>query len=542
MTVANTEITLTHKGRTFTVNTGLFIGNKFVPSIAGNKFTTVDPATGEPICEVYEALKEDVIIARSMPFVALVMNQASDSYFYITFVSASPFNPSHYHFPKPDLNILCPTPSFTSNSDAAVTAAKKGFKAYSELTPYARGLLIQKLADLMERDIDTLAALESWDNGKVFTEARYVDLPKCISTLRYYAGWADKLNGKVVDMDNNHHTYTRLEPWGVVGQIMYAWKLGPALCTGNAIVMKTSEKTPLSALKVCELIVEAGFPAGVVNVLSGFGPTAGEAIARHMEISKVAFTGSTNVGRKVMVAAATSNLKKVSLELGGKSPNIVFNDADLDTAVAASKIGFTLNHGQCCCAGTRVYVQEGVYDAFVAKLKAAASEIKLGGQFDDGANHGPLVDELQFNRVMGYIEDGKKAGAKVELGGERHGDKGYFVQPTIFSEVNEDMKVVREEIFGPVVCVMKFKTEEEIVERANNSNYGLAAAIHTKNLSVAHRVASKLQAGTIWVNTYNNLSEQLPFGGYKESGIGRENGEYAIHEYTQVKAVYMNLV
>ncbi|KAJ3212044.1 aldehyde dehydrogenase (NAD(P)(+)) ald5 [Dinochytrium kinnereticum] len=491
MTVVDTTVTLEHEGRTFTVPTGLFINNEFVPSIAGQKFKTVDPATGEVICEVYEALKEDV--------------------------------------------------------DHAVSTAKKAFKSWSKVIPADRGRMMYKLADLMERDIDILAGIESWDNGKVFTEARFVDLPKAISNIRYYAGWADKLHGKVVEMDENHHTFIKHEPFGVVGQIipwnfpllMLAWKLGPALCTGNVIVMKSSEKTPLSALKFCELIKEAGFPPGVFNLLSGFGPTAGEAIARHMDIMKVAFTGSTGVGRRIMAAAATSNLKKVSLELGGKSPNIVFDDANLDLAVAATKIGFTLNHGQTCCAGTRVYVQEGVYDKFVEKLRDAAASIKLGGQFHPESNHGPLVDEIQFNRVMGYIEDGKKAGAKVVYGGERHGDKGYFVKPTIFSEVHDDMKVVREEIFGPVVCVMKFKTTEEIVERANNSNYGLAAAIHTTNLSTAHRVANELESGTVWVNTYNLLTEQMPFGGYKESGFGRENSEYALHEYTRVKAVFM---
>ncbi|KAJ3100603.1 aldehyde dehydrogenase (NAD(P)(+)) ald5 [Phlyctochytrium bullatum] len=494
MTIEDTVVSLTHpeSGREFRVPTGLFINNKFVPSLAGQKFKTVDPATGEVICEVYEALKEDV--------------------------------------------------------EVAVTAAKKAFKTWGKVNPSERGRLLYKLADLLEQNKEEIAALESWDNGKVYKDALYIDVAKSVENLRYFAGWADKIHGKVVEVDDTHFTYIRHEPFGVCGQIipwnfpllMMVWKLGPALATGNVIVMKTSEKTPLSALRMCQLIKEAGFPEGVVNVLSGFGPTAGEAIARHMEIRKIAFTGSTGTGRRIMAAAAASNLKKVSLELGGKSPNIIFNDANLDLAVAATKIGFTFNHGQTCCAGTRVYVQEGVYEAFVAKLKEAAKGIKVGPQFGD-ANHGPLVDDIQFNRVMGYIEDGKKAGAKVEFGGGRVGEKGYFVQPTIFSEVHDDMKIAREEIFGPVVVVMKFKTIEEIIERANNSPYGLAAAIHTTNLSIAHKVSAELESGTVWVNTYNNLMEHMPFGGYKESGFGRENSEYALHEYTQVKSVYMRL-
>ncbi|KAJ3316327.1 Aldehyde dehydrogenase [Blyttiomyces sp. JEL0837] len=305
--------------------------------------------------------------------------------------------------------------------------------------------------------------------------------------------------------------------------LMMAWKLGPALATGNVIVMKTSEKTPLSALKICELIVETGFPPGVVNVISGFGPTAGDAIVRHMDIRKVAFTGSTGTGRLIMAAAAASNLKKVSLELGGKSPNIVLADANLEMAVKASIIGFTLNQGQCCCGGSRVYVQEPVYEQFINLLRQHTSNIAIGHAFDGDKQMGPLVDEIQFNRVMGYIVDGKKEGAQVETGGVRVGDKGYFVAPTIFSGVNDDMKIAREEIFGPVVV------------------YGLAAAVHTTNVSMTHKMARELHSGTVWINTYNLLAAHIPFGGFKESGIGRENGEYALHEYTQIKSVVVQL-
>jgi len=304
--------------------------------------------------------------------------------------------------------------------------------------------------------------------------------------------------------------------------------------------MKTSEKTPLSALKVCELVVEAGFPPGVINVLSGYGPTAGQALSEHPDIKKIAFTGSTAVGRKVMTAAANSNLKKVSLELGGKSPNIVFPDADLESAVRWCSMAIYFNHGQCCCAGSRLFVHEDIYDKFIEKFKEHAAAIKVGDPLQAENTHGPLVDKLQFDRVMSFIEAGKKAGAVCEIGGDRVGDAGFFVPPTLFSNVTDDMSIVREEIFGPVVCAMKFKTEEEVIARANDTPYGLAAAIHTTDLRTASRLTAALEAGTVWVNCYNVFFHQVPFGGYKQSGIGRELGEYALQEYTQVKAVITN--
>ncbi|KAJ1547640.1 aldehyde dehydrogenase (NAD(P)(+)) ald5, partial [Cladochytrium tenue] len=435
--------------------------------------------------------------------------------------------------------------------DVAVNAGKAAFQTWHDLGPQGRAKLMFKLADLMDRERQTLAEVEAWDNGKMVTIAALVDLSNVIDTIRYHAGWCDKLNdGRVIDLGKaNTFTYTTVEPFGVVGQIipwnfplaMMGWKLAPALATGNCIVMKTSEKTPLSALKVCELIVEAGFPPGVVNVLSGYGPTAGDAISRHMGISKVAFTGSTGVGRKVMIAAAESNLKKVSLELGGKSPTIVFADADLDVAVQAALVGFTFNHGQTCCAGTRLFVQEGVYDAFMDKLKAATAQVRVSHAFDESAHMGPLVDKLQYERVLSYIQHGKDEGASVFYGGKPLGEKGYMVEPTIFTDCRDDMRIVQEEIFGPVVVALKFKTLEEVVQRANDSRYGLAASVHTTSLKTAHSVAHLLHAGTVWVNSHNLLEVQVPFGGYKESGIGRENGEYALREYTQIKAVMINL-
>jgi len=480
-------------GRTFTVQTGLFINNEFVPSVSGKKFPTVNPATGKTIVEVYEADKADV--------------------------------------------------------DIAVSAAKKALKTWKQVPPNKRGFLLNKLADLIENDIAELSFLESLDNGKAAVVAQAADLPLTVDCLRYYAGWADKIHGKTIDVGPGFNVVTRHEPMGVVGQIipwnfpllMLAWKWGPALACGNTIVMKTSEKTPLSALRVCELAVKAGFPAGVINVLSGFGPTAGQAIAEHMDIKKVAFTGSTAVGRKVMEAAAKSNLKKVSLELGGKSPNIIFADADIDAAVKWASIGIFFNHGQCCCAGSRLYVHEDVYDQFIAKFIENAKTTSVGDPFDPEVTHGPIVDELQFKRVLNFLDLGVQEGAKVEFGGKQLDREGYFIPPTLFTNVTDEMAIAKQEIFGPVVCAMKFKTIEEVSARANDSNYGLAAAVHTKDLRTAMRMQSELEAGTVWINCYNTFFNSAPFGGYKESGIGRELGEYALAEYTQIKSIITNI-
>jgi aldehyde dehydrogenase (NAD+) len=322
---------------------------------------------------------------------------------------------------------------------------------------------------------------------------------------------------------------------------MLAWKIAPAIATGNTIVLKTAEQTPLSGLVFANLVKEAKFPAGVINIISGIGRVAGAAMSSHMDVDKIAFTGSTVVGRQIMKSAASSNLKKVTLELGGKSPNIVFNDADIDNAISWVNFGIFYNHGQCCCAGSRIFVQSGVYDSFVQRFKARAAANKVGDPFAPDTFQGPQVSQLQYDRIMGYIQEGKKAGATVETGGERHGDKGYFIQPTIFSNVTEDMKIVQEEIFGPVCSISKFETEAEVLKSANNSNYGLAAAVHTTNLNTAIRVSNGLRAGTVWVNQYNMLHHQLPFGGYKESGIGRELGEAALSNYTQTKTVSIRL-
>lgn len=408
--------------------------------------------------------------------------------------------------------------------------------------------MLCKLADLFDEHVDTLAAIESLDNGKALSMAK-VDVGLSSGCLRYYGGWADKIHGKVIDTDPETFNYTRHEPVGVCGQIipwnfpllMWSWKIGPALATGNTVVLKTAEQTPLSGLYAATLVEKAGIPAGVVNILSGFGKTAGAAIASHMDIDKVAFTGSTVTGRTILQAAAKSNLKKVTLELGGKSPNIVFNDANLDDAISWVNFGIFFNHGQCCCAGSRVYVQEGVYDQFIEKFKARTAKNVVGDPFAADTFQGPQVSKLQYDRIMNYIQSGKEAGAKVETGGERHGKEGYFIQPTIFSGVSDDMKIMQEEIFGPVCSISKFKTEEEVVKAGNETTYGLAAAVHTTDLNTAIRVSNKLKAGTVWVNSYNMLSHAVPFGGFKESGIGRELGKYALANYTQVKSVRIRL-
>ncbi|KAN0134742.1 Aldehyde dehydrogenase domain containing protein [Lactarius tabidus] len=435
--------------------------------------------------------------------------------------------------------------------DRAVEAAKRAFhKSWGHKVPGAqRGKLLSKLARLMEENADELAALESLDNGKTFANSKNIDLVMAVATLNYYAGWADKMHGQVIETDETKFAYTRHEPFGVVGQIipwnfpllMLSWKLGPALATGNCIVLKPSEFTPLTALRMCTLISEVGFPPGVVNIIPGYGNTVGQAISSHMGIDKIAFTGSTLVGRKIMEASAQSNLKNVTLELGGKSPNIVFDDADLDLAINWSIHGIFWNHGQACCAGSRIFVQEGIYDEFVERFTAKTKKLKLGDPFASDSYQGPQVSQIQYDRIMDYINSGKKEGATVHLGGERHGNEGYYVQPTIFTDTRPDMRIVQEEIFGPVGVIIKFKNEEDALRQANDTLYGLAAAVFTRDITKAIEFAHKLEAGTAWVNCVNTLNVNVPFGGYKQSGVGRELGEYALMNYTNVKAVHINL-
>ncbi|OTB01029.1 hypothetical protein M426DRAFT_323811 [Hypoxylon sp. CI-4A] len=478
----------------YTQPTGLFINNEWVHGADKKTFEVINPTTEEVICSVSEATEKDV--------------------------------------------------------DIAVAAARKAFNGpwRTKTTPLERGLLLTRLADICEKNLDLLAAVESLDNGKSITMARG-DVGAVINTFRYYGGWADKVEGKTIDINPESFHYTRHEPIGVCGQIipwnfpllMLGWKIAPAVATGNTVVLKSAEQTPLSALVLATLIKEVGFPPGVINIISGFGRVAGAAMSSHMDIDKIAFTGSTPVGRTIMKAAASSNLKKVTLELGGKSPNIVFEDADIEHAISWVNFGIYFNHGQCCCAGSRVYVQESIYDKFIEAFKKRAQENHIGDPFDEKTFQGPQVSQLQYDRIMGYIEEGKKEGATIEVGGERHGDKGYFIKPTIFTNVTNDMKIMQEEIFGPVVAVAKFKTEEEVIQLGNDSAYGLAAAVHTKNITTAIRVSNELRAGTVWVNSYNLLSHALPFGGFGESGIGRELGEEALFNYTETKSVSIRL-
>ncbi|KAJ5919373.1 hypothetical protein N7466_010316 [Penicillium verhagenii] len=472
---------------------GLFINNEFVKGVEGKTFETINPTNEKVITSVHEATEADI--------------------------------------------------------DIAVKAARAAFEGpWHDVTPSDRGRMLTKLADLFERDIETLAAIEAIDNGKAITLGKG-DVTNAAGCLRYYGGWADKITGQTIDTNTQTLSYTRHEPVGVCGQIipwnfpilMWAWKIGPAIAAGNTVIIKTAEQTPLSGLYAAQLIVEAGFPPGVINVVSGFGRTAGAAISKHMDIDKVAFTGSTLVGRMILEAAAKSNLKKVTLELGGKSPNIVFDDADIDNAISWANFGIFYNHGQCCCAGSRLLVQEGIHDKFVARFKERAAKNQLGNPFESTTFQGPQVSQLQFDRIMEYIKHGKTEGATVALGGERHGTEGYFIQPTIFTDVTSDMKVAQEEIFGPVIVVQKFKDEAEAIKIGNDSTYGLAAGIHTKNVNTAIRVSNAIKAGTVWVNNYNMISYQAPFGGFKSSGLGRELGSYALENYTQIKTVHYRL-
>lgn len=473
----------------------LLINNRWVSSESSETFATVNPSSGEEICQVAAAGIADV--------------------------------------------------------DRAVQAARRTFEEgpWRKMNASARGQLLYRLADLIEKSADELARLESLDNGKPISVAKRVDVAKTIACYRYFAGWADKVQGKTIPIDGDFFCYTRHEPIGVVGQIipwnypmlMQAWKLAPALATGNTVVMKPAEQTPLSALRIGELIVEAGFPEGVVNLLPGFGPTAGAAIARHMDVDKVAFTGSTEVGRLILEAAARSNLKRVTLELGGKSPNIIFHDTDLDEAVEGAHIGIFSNQGQICCAGSRVFVEEKVYDQFIEKSVARARKRVVGDPFDSKTEQGPQVDQEQFEKVMSYIDSGRREGATLACGGERVGSRGYFIEPTVFADVRDEMKIAREEIFGPVMSVIPFKDLNEVIARANRTIYGLAAGVWTRDITKAHAIANNVRAGTVWVNCYNVLDTRAPFGGFKQSGSGRELGEYGLQEYTEVKTVIMKL-
>lgn len=473
--------------------TKMLINGKWVEGRHGKHFSTMDPATEEVVAEVAEGTKEDV--------------------------------------------------------DLAVKAASKAFHEgpWRKMDARERGRLLHRLADLVEANIDELAALESLDNGKPIRDSRNADLPLTIDCLRYYAGWADKIHGQTIPVRGNYFCYTRREPVGVAGQIipwnfpllMAAWKWGPALAAGCTTILKPAEQTPLTALRLGELAQEAGFPDGVINIVPGYGET-GAAIVRHPGVDKIAFTGEYRTAQIIM-RDASETLKRLTFELGGKSPNIVFADADLDAAVQGAYFGIFFNQGQCCCAGSRLFVQEDIHDDFVARLTKKTQSRKVGDPFDPETEQGPQVDEAQFEKIMAYIEQGKSEGATCATGGRRFGDKGYFVEPTIFTDVKDDMAIATDEIFGPVLSVVKFKDLKEVTERANKTAYGLAAAVWTKDVRKAHALAANVRAGTIWINCYDVFDAAAPFGGFKMSGQGRELGEKGLDNYTEVKTVTMNL-
>jgi phenylacetaldehyde dehydrogenase len=478
----------------------LFINGEWTDAASGRTFETPNPATGETLANIAEGDAEDI--------------------------------------------------------NRAVSAARRAFDEgpWGRITPSERGRIIWKIGDLILEHADELAQLESLDNGKPVDVARGADVPLAADLFHYMAGWATKIEGNTINISvpympgANFHSYTLREPIGVVGQIipwnfpllMAAWKLGPALTTGNTVVLKPAEQTPLTALLLAQLIAEAGVPDGVVNVVTGFGETAGAALAAHEDVDKVAFTGSTEVGKLIVQASGASNLKKLTLELGGKSPNIVFDDADTGAVEGAANAIF-FNHGQCCVAGSRLFVQEDRFDEVVNGVADIAKGIKLGPGMESGTQMGPLVSEEQFQRVTGFLESGREDGATTLAGGGRFGDRGYFVEPTVITNTRPEMKIVREEIFGPVVVAAPFRTLDEIAAEANNSDYGLGAGIWTKDISKAHALAKKLRAGTVWINCYNVFDASLPFGGYKQSGWGREMGHEVLEAYTEVKAVTTQL-
>ncbi|CAL9092139.1 unnamed protein product [Musa acuminata var. zebrina] len=474
--------------------TKLFINGCFVDAVSGKTFETRDPRTGGVIADIAAGDKEDV--------------------------------------------------------DLAVNAAREAFDhgKWPRMSGFERGRIMMKYADLIDQHAEELAALECLDAGKLFLLNKILDVPGASNMVRYYAGAADKIHGETLKMSGEFQGYTLREPIGVVGHIipwnfptiMFFFKVAPALAAGCTMIVKPAEQTPLTALYYAHLAKQAGIPDGVLNVVTGFGHTAGAAITAHMDVDKVSFTGSTEVGRLVMEAAARSNLKSVSLELGGKSPVIIFDDADVDMAVDLARKAIFFNKawmGEICVAGSRVYVQEGIYDEFVRKIAESSKNWIVGDPFDAHVHQGPQVDKKQFEKVLKYIDHGKREGATVLTGGKPCGEKGFYIEPTIFTDVKDDMLIAKDEIFGPVMSLMKFKTIEEAIERANNTRYGLAAGIVTKDLNIANRVSRSIRAGIIWINCYFAFDDDCPFGGYKMSGFGRDSGMHALEKYLQVKSV-----
>jgi len=471
--------------------THLLIDGQFVNAASGKTFPTLDPRTGDVIANVPEGDAEDV--------------------------------------------------------DRAVKAARKAFDEgpWPKMTAYERSCIMYRIADLLEKHNDEIAALETWDNGKPYEQASLVEVPMVVRIFRYYAGWADKIHGLTVPADGPYHVQTLHEPIGVAGQIvpwnfpllLFAWKVAPALACGNTIVLKSAEQTPLTAIYAAKLFHEAGLPSGVLNIISGYGRTAGAALARHMDVDKLAFTGSTETGKAVLELGSKSNLKRVTLELGGKSPFIVCEDADVDQAVELAHSALFFNQGQCCCAASRTFVHESIHDEFVEKAKARCLSRVVGDPFKKGVEQGPQIDQMQFNKIMSYIKAGRESGAKLVTGGEQIGTKGFYIMPTVFSEVQDDMPIATDEIFGPIQSILKFKTLDEVIKRANATHYGLAAGVFTKSIDTANTLTRALRVGSVWVNCFHMFDAGIPFGGFKMSGTGRQKGIYGLQSYLQVKAI-----
>ncbi|KAJ0387475.1 hypothetical protein COL922a_002299 [Colletotrichum nupharicola] len=484
-------------GRTYLQPTGLFINNQWVESSDGGKIASINPTNEREITSVHAATSQDV--------------------------------------------------------DRAVQAARKALNhpSWRDLPASDRGKLMARLADLMEQHRETLATIETWDNGKPYLVSLNEDLTEAIETLRYYSGFADKVFGQVIETTPEKFAYTVREPVGVCGQIipwnyplaMAAWKLGPALACGNTVVLKPAEQTPLSILYFANLVIKAGFPPGVVNILNGLGAVAGAALASHLDVDKIAFTGSTNTAKEIM-KMASHNLKNITLETGGKSPLIVFDDADLDVAVHWAHAGIMSNQGQICTATSRIFVQDAVYDKFLAAFREQVKKVsRVGDPFEESTFQGPQVTKAQFDRILSYVDIGKQEGAKLELGGRpsKPDGSGYFIEPTVFTGVSPNMRVFKEEVFGPFVVICRFKSEDDAIALANDTQYGLGSALFTTDLTRAHAVAKRIEAGMVWINSSNDSDWRIPFGGVKQSGIGRELGEAGLAAYSNIKAIHVNL-
>ncbi len=469
----------------------LLIGKYRLDAASGQTFTTVNPATGEAIRQIAAAAPADI--------------------------------------------------------DSAVRSARSALELgpWSRMSGADRTRRLLALAELIEANATELAMIETVDGGKPLRVSRSLDVPAAAAWFRYFAGWADKFEGQMIPTERCF-CYTRREPVGVVGMILpwnfplllLAWKLAPALACGNTCVVKPAEQTPLSSLRLGELALEAGFPPGVINIVPGIGSVAGDALARHPDVDKISFTGSTAVGRRILEASAQSNLKRISVELGGKSPQIIFADADLDQAAKAAQSGAFLHQGQICTAGSRVFIHESVYDDVVERIVKRTRRQRIGDPALIATEHGPQIDETHLNKVLHYVDAGVREGAELLCGGKRVGEQGYFVEPAVFGAVDDRMAIAQEEIFGPVLSIFRFSAVEEVVERANATEYGLAAGVWTHDLKLARRVANAVKAGTVWVNSYNVFDPAAPFGGVKQSGFGREGGEAALGEYTALKTVF----